>query len=325
MADTSKRTLRLLSLLQHHRFWTGGELADRLEVSVRTLRRDIDRLRDLGYPVRSTRGVDGGYHLEPGATLPPLLLDNEEAIALVVGLHRAVYAPVAGIADASVRALTKVVQMLPPGLRREADALRTMTVGASAQPSESSVPSDVLAVIAQACRDVVRLRFNYIARDGAATARSVEPYRIVNIGQRFYLVAFDTGRDDWRTFRLDRMVDPEAARNSFDPRPMPADDMAAYIKERIQQLSAGHEVDVVVQAPAEEVEPRFGRWASVESEGVAQCRLRMSTESLDWPAFVLASMGVPFEIVSPIELKQLIRSWVVSLDESVPESTALRH
>src|SRR6185436_14558967 len=175
MANTSSRTLRLLSLLQTHRYWPGPELASRLEVSVRTLRRDIDRLRELGYPVDASRGVDGGYQLAAGAALPPLLLDDEEAVALAIGLRAAAQGAVAGIEEASIRALTKLVQVMPPRLRRRLEALRAATVPA-VWNSGPGVDAGVLTAIAQACRDEERLRFSYTAQSGEQTNRHVEPH-----------------------------------------------------------------------------------------------------------------------------------------------------
>ena len=180
MANTSSRTLRLLSLLQTHRYWPGTQLADRLGVSVRTLRRDIDRLRELGYPVEASRGVDGGYQLAAGAALPPLVLDDEEAVALAVGLQAAAQSGVAGVAESSVRALAKVVQVMPPRLRRRVDALRTMTIPTGWEQPSATVDPDVLTAVAQACRDTERLEFGYTAADGERTDRHVEPLRLVS-------------------------------------------------------------------------------------------------------------------------------------------------
>src|SRR4051794_14852220 len=210
MANTSARMLRLLSLLQTHRFWPGHELADRLEVSERTLRRDVDRLRELGYPVAASRGVAGGYQLRSGAAMPPLLLDDEEAVAIAVGLRTAAGGAVDGIEETSVRALTKVIQVMPPRLRRRVDALQAYTVPAFWGQGRGgpTVDADALTVIAQACRDDERLRFGYTTRDGRETTRLVEPHRLVSLGRRWYLVAFDIERHDWRTFRVDRLTEP---------------------------------------------------------------------------------------------------------------------
>src|SRR5215471_18066418 len=175
MANTSSRTLRLLSLLQTHRYWPGNELADRLSVSPRTLRRDIDRLRELGYPVEARRGIEGGYQLAAGAALPPLVVDDEEAVALAIGLRTAAQGAVAGIEESSIRALAKVVQVMPPRLRRRVEALRSATVPA-VWGDGPSIDAGVLTVVAQACRDEERIRFSYTATDGEQTDRHIEPY-----------------------------------------------------------------------------------------------------------------------------------------------------
>src|SRR5690606_14124940 len=213
MANTNARMLRLLSLLQTHRFWPGSELAARREVSERTLRRDIDRLRELGYPVEATRGVAGGYQLQAGAALPPLLLDDEEAVAIAVGLRTAAGGVVDGIEETSVRAPAKVVQVMPPRLRRQVEALRTHTVP-SPLGTGPTVDALALTVIAQACRDHERLRFTYTARAGEPSRRLVEPHSLVTAGRRWYLVAWDLERHDWRTFRVDRLEDPTVDRKS---------------------------------------------------------------------------------------------------------------
>src|SRR3954470_2906441 len=200
MLETSARLLRLISLLQARRDWTGPELAERLEVGVRTVRRDVDRLRRLGYPVQATPGVAGGYPLGVGASLPPLLLDEEEAVAVAVGLRTAVSGGVAGIEETSVRALAKLEQVLPGRLRRRVGALGAATVPYPA--TGPTVDPSTLATIAAACRDNERLRLRYRAHDGTASRRLLEPHRLVHTGRRWYLVAYDTDRADWRTFRV---------------------------------------------------------------------------------------------------------------------------
>src|SRR5712691_12421317 len=233
MANTSSRTLRLLSLLQTHRFWPGDELADRLQISPRTLRRDIDRLRELGYPVDAQRGVDGGYQLAAGAVLPPLVLDDEEAVALAIGLRTAAQGAVVGIEEASVRALAKVVQVMPPRLRRRVDALRSATEQAvwAAGPT---IDAGLLTAVAQACRDEERLRFSYTVQSGEQTARHVEPHRLVSLGRRWYLVAFDLTRQDWRSFRVDRLDSPRSTSMRFSPRELPASDAVAFVRRGIE-------------------------------------------------------------------------------------------
>src|SRR6266540_2965783 len=190
MLETSARLLRLLSLLQARRDWTGADLADRLGVSARTVRRDVERLRDLGYPVHATRGTDGGYRLGAGAAMPPLLLDDEEAVAVAVGLRTATGGAIAGIEETSVRALAKLEQVLPSRLRRRVNAVQEFTVP-FVRPGGPTVDADVLAVIAGACRDRERLRFPYKTFDGTASRRLVEPLRLVHTGRRWYLVAWD--------------------------------------------------------------------------------------------------------------------------------------
>jgi predicted DNA-binding transcriptional regulator YafY len=309
MANTSSRTLRLLSLLQTHRYWPGAELAGRLEVSVRTLRRDVDRLRELGYPVEAHRGVDGGYQLAAGAALPPLVLDDEEAVALAVGLQAAAHGGVTGVAEASVRALAKVVPVMPPRLRRRVEALRTATVPPSWTASGPAVDPAVLTAVAQACRDTERLEFGYAAADGARTERHVEPFRLVPIGRRWYLVAYDLQRHDWRSFRLDRVDAPRATGARFRPRELPADDAAAFVRAGIEHAPRTHAVEVLIDAPAAAVRAGVGRWGDVEEVGQGRCRLLMSVESLDWPALVVGSVGAEFTVVSPPELRALVGEW----------------
>jgi predicted DNA-binding transcriptional regulator YafY len=308
MANTSSRTLRLLSLLQTHRYWPGAELADRLGVSVRTLRRDVDRLRELGYPVEAHRGVDGGYQLAPGAVLPPLVVDDEEAVALAIGLRTAAQGAVAGIEEASIRALTKVVQVMPPRLRRRVDALRTATVP-GVWSNGPTVDSGTLTTVAQACRDEERLRFSYTAHRGERTARHVEPHRLVSLGRRWYLVAYDLTRHDWRSFRVDRLTEPSSTGERFRPRELPIKDPVAFVRAGIDNVPASYTVEAVVRAPAETVRARLGQWATVESLDDDRCRLRMTVESLDWPAFALGTVGAEFEVVGPPELTDLVREW----------------
>ncbi|MFI9160161.1 helix-turn-helix transcriptional regulator [Kitasatospora aureofaciens] len=310
MANTSTRTLRLLSLLQTHRYWPGEELADRLGVSVRTLRRDVDRLRELGYPVEAQRGVDGGYQLAAGAALPPLVIDDEEAVALAVGLQAAAESPVEGVAEASVRVLAKVVQVMPARLRRRVEALRAVTVpvdwGASAG---SRVDPDALTAVALACRDSERLRFSYTAATANRSDRHVEPHRLVCLGRRWYLVAYDLDRGDWRTFRLDRLTAAEGTGARFAPRTLPAADVAEYVREGLNATPRSNRVEALVEAPADHVRAHVGRWGEVEEVDATRCRLRMTADSLDWPAMALGSLAADFRIIHPPELRTLIADW----------------
>ncbi len=208
MSETSSRLLELLSLLQARRDWPGAELAERLEVSGRTIRRDVERLRDLGYPVESLSGPAGGYRLRAGTAMPPLLLDEDEAIAIAVGLRTAARASVTGIEETSIRALVKLEQVLPAHLRRRVSALGSATIAPPV--TGPTVDPQHLTVIAAACRDSECLRFAYRSRDGTETRREVEPHSLVNLGRRWYLVAWDRRREDWRTFRVDRLDRPAA-------------------------------------------------------------------------------------------------------------------
>lgn len=308
MSTTSSRTLRLLSLLQTHRYWPGAELAARLEVSVRTLRRDVDRLRELGYPVEANRGVDGGYQLAAGAAMPPLVLDDEEAVALAVGLQAAAQGGVAGVAEASVRALAKVVPVMPPRLRRRVEALRSATVPVTWSGGPAVDPA-VLTAVAQACRDTERLEFGYGAADGTRTERHVEPFKLVALGRRWYLVAYDLHRHAWRSFRLDRLDGPRPTGARFRPRELPAADAAAFVRAGIEHGPGNHEVEALVDAPATAVRQRIGRWVGVEEVDDRRCRLRMTTDSLDWALLALGAVDAEFTVVGPPELRERMQSW----------------
>lgn len=308
MANTSSRTLRLLSLLQTHRYWPGPELSDRLGVSPRTLRRDVDRLRELGYPVVAHRGVDGGYQLAPGAALPPLVVDDEEAVALAIGLRMAAQGAVAGIEESAVRALTKVVQVMPPRLRRRIDALRAVTVPA-AWGAGPTIDADVLTAVAQACRDEERLRFSYRARAGEQSARHVEPHRLVSLGRRWYLVAYDLGRHGWRSFRLDRLSDPGSTGERFRPRELPAEDAADFVRAGIATMPTTYAVEVIVHAPAGKVRATVSRWGTVEEIADDRCRLLMTVDGLEWPTMLIGAIGAEAEIVGPPELTDFVREW----------------
>jgi predicted DNA-binding transcriptional regulator YafY len=308
MANTSARMLRLLSLLQTHRYWPGGELADRLEVSSRTLRRDVDRLRELGYPVDAARGAAGGYQLRAGTAIPPLLLDDDEAVAIVVGLRTAAAGAVTGLEETSVRALAKVIQLLPPRLRRRIDALRVATVP-GVFTGGPALDATVLTTLAMACRGEERLRFRYTARDREASDRHVEPHRLVNLGRRWYLLAWDLDRGDWRSFRVDRLVEPGLTGAHFRPREIPGGDPVAWLRSRMVAIPMRFEVAVVLQAAPERVRSVVGHWGTVEPLGDGQvCRLRMNVDDLAWPVMVLGVLAVPFTIESPDELGERARA-----------------
>jgi predicted DNA-binding transcriptional regulator YafY len=306
---TTARTLQLLSLLQGQRYWPGAELAARLEVSPRTLRRDVEELRELGYPVQAHRGVDGGYQLAAGAALPPLVLDDDEAVALAVGLHAAASSAVAGTAEASVRALAKVVQVMPVRLRRRVDALRVMTVAPPWEGRREEVDPLVLTALAQACRDDERVELDYTTKQGLQSRRTVEPHRLVPLGRRWYLVAYDLGRHDWRSFRLDRLAHARGDGSRFRQRELPAADAAAFVRAGIRTVHAVWEVAAVLDAPAADVQARLGRWASVVELDDRKCRVQMTTDTLDWAALLLGSSGAELSEVTPPELLEHLRSW----------------
>jgi len=323
MTNTSSRLLRLLSLLQTHRFWPGAELADRLEISARTLRRDVDRLRELGYPVDAQRGVEGGYQLAAGAAMPPLLLDDEEAVALALGLRLAAQGTVAGIEETAVRALAKVVQVMPPRLRRRVDALRAaITSAVWTTGGGPLVDAGTLALIAQACRDEERLRFVYAAPDGQTTPRHVEPHRLVSLGRRWYLVAYDLRRDDWRTFRVDRIQSVRSTEVRFEPRRLPAADAVAFVRASVGTLPASYVVEALVRAPAEVVRASVGPWASVEDVGDGECRLQMRSDNLDWPTLALGAVRAEFEVLSPPELKDHLNEWAARFSRATASTSS---
>lgn len=314
MGDTTSRALRLLSLLQSRRVWAGSELMLRLEVSERTLRRDIDRLRELGYEVISVSGPHGGYQLHAGEDLPPLLLDDEEAVAIAVGLMTAAGGSVKGLEETSVRALAKLEQVLPPAIRR-----RVNTLQAAVSPSIRSwvtVDPEVLTEVAQACRDRVRLRFDYQRRDGQKFERHVEPHQLVALQQRWYLLAFDRDRDDWRTFRLDRIHAPWTTRLGFEPRPIPGNDAAKYVEENLRSMPMRYQVMATVEASAEQVRKRLHH-AEVEPLDDQRCTLRMQADALEWLAFSLVWVGADFEIHDPPELTAFVTRLSERLARSV--------
>jgi predicted DNA-binding transcriptional regulator YafY len=302
MTETSGRLLRLLSLLQARRDWPGQELAQRLEVSGRTVRRDIERLRELGYPVDALTGPAGGYRLHAGTAMPPLLLDDDEAVAIAVGLRTAAGASVTGIEETSVRALVKLEQVLPSALRRRVNALGAAT--ATLPSGGPTIDPECLTAIAGACRDRERLRFPYRSRDGVDSRRLVEPHSLVNVGRRWYLLAWDCEREDWRTFRVDRLERPSPAGTRFAPREVPGGDPAAYVASNLS-AAPRHHARVTLHAPAAELAERTPYLGGgLEALDERTCELRVSDESLDWLAMRIALLGVDFEVHEPPELAE---------------------
>jgi predicted DNA-binding transcriptional regulator YafY len=301
MLETSSRLLDLLSLLQARRDWPGAELAERLEVSRRTVRRDVDRLRALGYPVESLTGPAGGYRLRAGTAMPPLLLDEEEAIAIAVGLSTAARASVTGIEETSIRALVKLEQVLPAHLRRRVAALGSATVAAPA--TGPTVDPQHLTIVAAACRDSECLRFRYRSRDGTETRRDVEPHSLVNLGRRWYLAGWDRGREDWRTFRVDRLSRPAATGVRFAPRKLPAKDAAAYVEQSIAGARSRYEARVTVHASSAEIQARHPYIAgSLRRIDEHSCEYRTSDDDLHWLAVRIAMLGVDVDVHEPPEL-----------------------
>ena len=297
----ASRLLDLLSLLQARRDWPGPELADRLEVSGRTIRRDVDRLRELGYPVESLTGPAGGYRLAAGTAMPPLLLDEDEAIAIAVGLGTAARASVTGIEETSIRALVKLEQVLPAHLRRRVTALGAATVAAPA-PGPTVDPRH-LTTIAAACRDTECLRFDYRSRDGTLSRRDVEPHSLVNLGRRWYLVAWDRRREDWRTFRVDRIARPAGIGARFRTRALPAEDAAAYVEQRISGAGSRHEARITVHASADEVAQRVPHVAgALEPIDDHRCLYRTADHDLEWLALRIAMLGFDVDVDGPPEL-----------------------
>jgi predicted DNA-binding transcriptional regulator YafY len=304
---TSSRLLKLLSLLQTRRSWTGPELAERLEVGVRTVRRDVERLRSLGYPVHAAPGIAGGYRLGAGAELPPLLLDDEEAVAVAIGLRTAAGGSVGGIEETSLRALAKLEQLLPSRLRRRVGALQTYTV--SLPGSSPTADANVLAAIAAACRDHERLRFQYRTYDGERSKRSVEPYRLVHLGRRWYLVAWDVDREDWRTFRIDRIEPRLSTDRRFAPRKLPARDIGAYVSAAVSAARDRYQAQVVLHAPLEQVAKRVPpSYGALEAIDEHSCLLRTGAHWLGGLAVYVASIGVDFEVLEPPELIDEVRA-----------------
>jgi predicted DNA-binding transcriptional regulator YafY len=316
MVQTSARLLALLSLLQVRREWTGQELADRLEVGPRTIRRDVDKLRSLGYPVEAARGVAGGYRLGAGGELPPLLLDDAEAVAVAVGLRTAASGSIAGIEETSVQALTKLEQVLPARLRRRVSALGGVTSAFTAEGPR--IDPDLLATLAGACRDHVRLRFSYVAKDDRLSRRTVEPAAVVHSGYRWYLVAFDLDRDDWRTFRIDRIKGRVRLGERGRRRAVPGGDPAAYVRQVISS-ERPDERDaepgrIRIAAPAARVRARVpSRYATVEPDGESACvvitRGGWSRNFLIWTAM----LDEPMEVLGPPELAEVARGLVARL------------
>ncbi len=316
MSDAA-RLLRLLSLLQTPREWPGSELAARLEVTPRTVRRDVDRLRDLGYPVEATMGVLGGYRLVAGKAMPPLLLDDEEAVAIAVGLRTAARQPVAGIAEASLRALAKLQQVLPPRLARRVSSLTSATA-AAADSSASLVDPAQLTVIAGAVAAHERVRFAYVAQENVVSKRHVEPVQLVALGRRWYLLAFDVERNDWRIFRLDRVSSALATGARCTPRVPPGGDAAEYVKQKMYDTAPTYRAHATLQLPVDLARARLADFAGdLEAVDSGSCTWHSVEDTIDYLAFRLTLLGCDFTVHGPPALVSHLRGLGDRISRSV--------
>ena len=317
MADTptAGRLLELLSLLQGRREWPGNLLAERLKVSPRTVRRDVDRLRRLGYPIDSISGPAGGYSLTSGAAMPPLLLDDEEAIAVAIALRTAARSAVTGIEETALRALVKLEQVLPSHLRPRVRALggATEVVGGRGGPT---VDAAMLTTIGTCCRDGEMLRFGYRGRDGERSRRLVEPHALLAHGRRWYLLAFDPSRTGWRTFRVDRVERPGPAGRRFKPRAIPGGDAAAYLTRTLAGVVYRHEARVRYMLPPRELRTRLpGIWGELRDLRDGTSEYVTSDDDPDWLAFRIAAPNVDFELLeAPPELCERLQAMARRID-----------
>lgn len=307
--DATGRALQLLALLQTHRFWPCAELAARLDVTERTVRRDLDRLRDLGYPVDSTSGRYGGYRLATGTHVPPLILDDEEAVAVAIGLRHAAEAAISGIEETSLRALTKIESLLPHRLRRRVSALHSSVISLRRAVDGGVIDPESLSVFAAACRDNEHVRFDYRRGDDETSRRLVEPHQLVTAGSRWYLVAWDRHRDDWRTFRLDRIEEPRPVGSHFTPREVPGGDAADFVARSLGATARHHDAKLVIEAPLAELEGVL-RWVdhTLIEVDADRCVVQIRSEDLGRLAMTVAEIALtaPVSVLEPAELVDTI-------------------
>jgi predicted DNA-binding transcriptional regulator YafY len=316
MLDSSARLLRLLGLLQTPGDWTGTDLAQRLEVDVRTVRRDIQKLRDLGYPVHTIPGA-AGYRLGAGTKLPPLLLDDEEAVAIAIGLRTAAGGSITGIEETSLRALAKLEQVLPSRVRHRVHMLHSVTV--TVPVTSPTVDPDVLTAVAAACRRRERLRFDYRNHDGTDSIRDTEPHRLIHTGRRWYLVGWDTDRRDWRTYRADRIHPRIPTGPRFTPRPAPDIDLAGYVGHGISTAPYRHRARITLYTPAQTAAERIPPTVGViEAIDPHTCLLHTGSNTLDEIAIYVALFGFRFQIHEPPELIAHIRDLATRLTDALP-------
>ena len=308
--DPTGRALQLLSLLQTHRFWRGAELAERLEITERTVRRDVDRLRDLGYPVDATSGKYGGYRLATGAHMPPLVLGDDEAVAVAIGLRYAAEAAIGGMEETSLRALMKIEQLLPHRLRRRVSALHSSVTSMRWAADDSVIDPEALSLLAAACRDREDVRFDYLRGDGEDSRRLVEPHQLVTAGRRWYLVAWDQHRRDWRMFRLDRLREPRLAGSHFAPREIPGGDAAGFVASALGSTPHRVESRLAIHATFAELEGVL-RWIdhTVLEVEADRCLVQIRSEDLGRLAMTVARIALtaPVAVIEPAELADTVR------------------
>ncbi|MEJ1154166.1 YafY family protein [Microbacterium marmarense] len=316
--DSTGRALQLLSLLQTHRFWPCAELATRLGVTERTVRRDLDRLRELGYPVDSISGRHGGYRLATGAHVPPLILDDEEAVAVAIGLRYGAEAAVSGIEETSLRALAKIEALLPHRLRRRVSALHSSVASLPRAVDDDVIHSESLSVFAAACRDHEHVRFDYRRRHSDISRRHVEPHQLVTAERRWYLVAWDGDRRDWRTFRLDRIQEPRPVGSHFTPRTIPGGDAAEFVASSIGHTARAHDATLVIHRPFAEIEGVL-RWAdhTLREEHAEHCVVGIRNEDLGRLAMTVAEIALdaPVSVIEPPELAGAIERLATRLTD----------
>ena len=300
-SETTGRVLQLLGLLQSRRTWTGEELAERLDVTTRSVRRDIERLRELGYPVQASKGQGGGYQLGAGAALPPLLLDPDEAVAMAVCLRLAAGGSVAGVGESALRALSKLDQVMPSRLRSQVSAVHDATVTLAPNSSDAPVEPEVLMTLARACRDHEHVSADYTDIRGNHTQRRLEPYQLVTTGRRWYLMAYDRDREDWRSLRLDRMSAVAARGSPFAPRAAP--DAAEYVRRSISSSPYRYRARVRYQASQEVVAQKFPpASATVEPDGPGACIVTAGADDPERMVLYFATVGHDFEVLEPPEV-----------------------
>ncbi|RAV17061.1 transcriptional regulator [Mycolicibacterium sp. GF69] len=316
MAETTGRVLALLGLLQSRRVWTSDELAERLSVTTRSVRRDVERLRDLGYPVHASKGHGGGYQLGAGAALPPLLLDPDEAVAMAVCLRLAAGGTVAGVGESALRALSKLDQVMPSRLRSQVAAVHDSTVTLTARSADAPVEPQLLMTLARACRDHEHVTIDYVDIRGNSTHRRLEPYRLVTTGRRWYLLAYDRDKQDWRSLRLDRMSEVRAAGSTFAPRDAP--DAATYVRRSISSSPYRYVARVRFRASEGVLAQHFSpASATIEPDGPDACIVTAGADDPERMVLYFATVGADFEVLEPPEVVGAVETVAQRLRRSV--------